>query len=300
MFTNKTSLIIPTKNRSSQIIQLINRLYTLNLRFSDLLVVDSSEDFHSNKIKYECEKKNIKYYKTKSSTSYQRNFGMSKMRSNEFVMFMDDDVVLLDNTFEKMNDCIEKFRTDTNIAGFGFNQIEDQKKNFFDKFKSLKIFKHLNIYPVSPGKVARSGWQSKILNLKNDVVGDWIFTTICIYKFNDIRNFKFDETFGEYSYLEDLDFSLNLMNTNKKIYISSEAKFLHPDNIDRSSFKFGLIEIINRFKIVKKHRLSLGLFLLGAILRFMISLIKSFSFNKKYFHRCIGNICSIFFLHKKN
>ena len=46
MFTNRTSLIIPTKNRSSQIIKLINRLYTLNLDFSDLLVIDSSNDFH--------------------------------------------------------------------------------------------------------------------------------------------------------------------------------------------------------------------------------------------------------------
>ena len=44
--------------------------------------------------------------------------------------------------------------------------------------------------------------------------------------------------------LEDLDFSLNLMKTNKKIYLSSEAKFLHPENIDRSSFKFGITEII--------------------------------------------------------
>ena len=79
------------------------------------------------------------------------------------------------------------------------------------------------------------------MNLKNDILGDWVFTTICIYKIEDIKEFKFDETFGEYSYLEDLDFSLNLMKKkNKKIYISADAKFLHPENIDRSSFKFGL------------------------------------------------------------
>ncbi len=300
MFTNKTSLIIPTKNRSSQIIQLIKRLNNLNLNFSDLLVIDSSDDLHSDKISLECKTRNIKYFKTKSSTSYQRNFGMNKMKHNKFVMFMDDDVVLFDDTFEKMNDCIEKFENDKNIAGFGFNQINDEKKTFLEKIKSLKIFEYLNIYPLLPGKVARSGWQSKILNLEKDTVGDWVFTTICIFKFEEIKNFKFDETFGEYSYLEDLDFSLNLMNAKKKIYLSSEAKFLHPDNIDRSSFNFGITEIKNRFKVVKKHNLSKKLFLLGAIIRFLMSLLKSFQFNKNYFLRCMGNIYSIFILHKNN
>ena len=300
MFTNRTSLIIPTKNRSSQIIKLINRLYTLNLDFNDLLVIDSSNEFHSNLIMSECKIRNIKYYKTKSSTSYQRNYGMSKMKHNEFIMFMDDDVVLFDDTFKKMNNCIQKYGDDKNIAGFGFNQIENEKITILEKLKSFKILKYLNIYPLSPGKVARSGWQSKILNLKKDIVGDWVFTTICIYKFQEIKNFKFDETFGEYSYLEDLDFSLNLMKTNKKICLSSEAKFLHPENIDRSSFRFGITEIKNRFKIVKKYKLSKGLFLCGAMVRFLISLMKTFSFNKKYLMRCIGNIYSIFILHKNN
>ena len=131
MFTNKTCLIIPTKNRSEKIIKLIYRLKDLNLRFSELIIVDSSNNFHSSKISSECKIKNIKYYKTKSSTSFQRNFGMNKMNKNiKYVMFMDDDVVLLNDTFEKINKCIEKFSEDPNIAGFGFNQTE-KKKNLF-------------------------------------------------------------------------------------------------------------------------------------------------------------------------
>ena len=69
----------------------------------------------------------------------------------------------------------------------------------------------------------------------------------------------------------------------RKFILSSNSKFLHPENIDRSGFKFGVTEIINRFKIVKKHKLSKKLFLLGALLRFLMSLMKSFQFNKKYF-----------------
>ncbi len=299
MFTNKTSLIIPTKNRSEKIIKLLNSFKTLNLDFDEILVIDSSEKFHSEKISKECKLKNIKYFKTKSSTSFQRNFGMNNINKNKYVVFMDDDVILFDDTFEKMNKCIEKYGEDPNIAGFGFNQFEDVKQSFMDNFKSLKIFEYLNIYPSTPGKIAKSGWQSKIINLEKDVVADWVFTTICVYKIENIKNFKFDETFGEYSYLEDLDFSLNLMKNNQKIYISSEAKFLHPENIDRSSFEFGITEVINRYKIVKKFKLSTILFFVGLFLRFILSFFKSLFFNKNYFLRSLGNIYSLFILKKQ-
>ncbi len=299
MFTNKTSLIIPTKNRSEKIIKLLNSFKNLNLDFNEILVIDSSEKLHSEKISKECKSKNIKYFKTKSSTSFQRNFGMNHINKNKYVVFMDDDVILFDDTFEKMNKCIEKYGEDPNIAGFGFNQFEDVKKSFLDNFKSLKIFEYLNIYPSTPGKIAKSGWQSKIINLENDVVADWVFTTICVYKIENIKNFKFDETFGEYSYLEDLDFSLNLMKNNQKIYISSEAKFLHPENIDRSSFEFGITEVINRYKIVKKFKLSTVLFFVGLSLRFTLSFFKSLFFNKNYFLRSLGNIYSLFILKKQ-
>ena len=133
---------------------------------------------------------------------------------------------------------------------------------------------------------------------QKDVLADWVFTTICIYKFDDIKNFKFDETFGVYSYLEDLDFSLNLKNKGKVIYISSDSKFIHPKNIDRSGFKFGVTEIVNRAKIVNKHKLSKKLFFIGVFLRFIMSFCKCLLFDKKYFLRSMGNIYGIFILYK--
>jgi glycosyltransferase involved in cell wall biosynthesis len=299
MFTSKTSLIIPTKNRSEQIIELINKLVFFKIEFNEIIIVDSSNIDHAKKIQIKCEKNNIKYYHTRASTSYQRNFGLTKIKHNNYVMFMDDDVILLDDTFQKMDQCIDKYGADSNIGGFGFNQTEDIKYSFFEKLKNISLIRYLDIYPSVPGKIARSGWHSRILNLKEDVLADWVFTTICIYKREDIKNFKFDESFGEYSYLEDLDFSLNLMKENKKIYISSEAKFLHPENIDRSGFRFGIVEIVNRYKIIKKYKLSKKLFIIGSLIRFFMSLIKSLSFNKKYFFRCMGNIYSLLHIAKE-
>ncbi len=300
MFTLKTSLIIPTRNRSEQLIDLLNNLFILKIRFSEILIIDSSRNFHSKKIKLYCKNKKIKYFLSRPSTSFQRNLGLKKAKPHSFIMFMDDDVVFLKDTFIKMNECIIKNKNNPKIAGFGFNQIEDVKENILEKIKKIKFFENFNIYPSLPGRVSKSGWHSKILNLKKDSLSDWVFTTICIFKKEEIKDFKFDESFGQYSYLEDLDFSLNFKKNNKKIYISSKAKFKHPINIDRSSFNFGIIEIKNRFKIVTKHNLSKKYFIIGCVIRFMISILKSLSFNQKYFFRSIGNIYGFFILFKNN
>ena len=103
------------------------------------------------------------------------------------------------------------------------NQVGDIKYSFLENFKKSKLIKNLNIYPAGPGKIAKSGWHSKIINLKNDIIGDWVFTTMCIYKSTDIRDLKFDETFGQYSYLEDLDF----LKFSRKLYFISPT-WLNP------------------------------------------------------------------------
>ena len=268
MFTQSTSLIIPTKNRPIELIKLLEQIKNFQIVFEEILIIDSSELNNATKIQNYCIKNNIRYFHGKPSTSYQRNFGLSKIKKNEYVMFMDDDVIFFEDTFVNIDKCIKFNQKNLNIAGFGFNQIDENRISLFDKLKKNNFFKYLDIYPSTPGKVSKSGWHSKILNLNEDVIADWVFTTICVFKRNEIMNFRFDETFGQYSYLEDLDFSLNLMQLKKKIYISAKSKFMHPKNIDRSGFKFGIIEVLNRYKIVKKFKLSKSLFFKGVILRF--------------------------------
>jgi hypothetical protein len=294
MFTIRTSLIIPTKDRVVEISHLIRQLNFLKIKFREILVIDSSNDANSKIIKHLCLKNAIKYYKTWASTSHQRNYGLAKIKLSEFIMFMDDDVIFFKKSFYEINKLISNNRNNTQIAGFGFNQTEKIKHNLLEQLKNNVIFNRLNLYSSTPGRVSKSGWHSKILNLKKDTLADWVFTTVCIYKAKDIKNFNFDENFGKYSYLEDLDFSLNLKKKNKKILISHLAKFKHPKNIDRSGLDFGMIEVINRYKIVKKHNLSICLFFIASVTRFILSLIKSLAFNKQYFLRAAGNILGYF------
>ena len=294
-FTENTSLIIPTRDRPYKVIDLLKYLKSNKIKFFEILIIDSSNKKNCNILKNQSKKFNFKYFHTYPSTSYQRNFGLHKKNSStKFVMFLDDDVIFFKNTFNEMNKTIKRYSSSKQVGGFGFTQVQkDINLNYFENVKNSRLIDFLGFYSTKPGKVLKSGWHTKILNVKKNVNVDWLYSTACIYNSDAICNFKFNEDFGQYSYLEDLDFSLNLKQIKKRIIISHLAKFQHPVNIDRSSFSFGVKEVINRFQIVKKYNFDIYFFFLFVFLRFLISFLGIFKFRLSSFLRAIGNIYGI-------
>ena len=297
MFVKKTTLIIPTRNRVKHINKILKQLYKLNLNFNEIIIVDSSEISSRRYLSNICKKYKVKLYFSKPSSSLQRNLGLKlKNPNSKFVMFLDDDVIFYKNSFQEMNKIISKHHRNENIVGFCFNQVSTDAVGLFEKFKSTTLVRKMNLYSNKPGQVTKGGWHTKILNVKKDTISDWVFTTASIYKSKKIKNKFFNISFGAYSYLEDLEFSLNTTKRIKKFIISSKAKFKHPINIDRSNFLFGKIEVINRFKIVKKYKLSKIYFFVNVFLRYIISFIKIIFGNLNYFARSFGNIYAIFLI----
>lgn len=294
MFTNDTTLIIPTRNRYKLLLRILRQIFKLNIKFNEIIIIDSSEKKEKKLIKELKKKYKINLYFSKPSSSLQRNIGLKKMNlKNKFVMFLDDDVFFLKNAFKEMEKIVKKYRYDDEIVGFCFNQIERRKVSLFEKLKTSKLLKKINLYSDLPGKVTNSGWHTKILNVREDILADWVFTTASIYKTKMIKNKFFTNLFGQYSYLEDLDFSLNATRLKKYFILSSKAKFKHPYNIDRSGFIFGKVEIFNRYKIIKKYRLNMFLFLINVFLRFLISFSKILILNFNSFKRALGNILAL-------
>lgn len=302
MFTKRTTLIIPTRNRINLLKNILTQLKILKVIFNEIVVVDSSDKNERNNLVNICSQFRVKLLFTKASSSLQRNVGLKyKNHKNTFVMFLDDDVIFYKNTFLEMNNTLKKYQQNPNIVGFCFNQVSNEYPNLLDRIKSSDLVKKMNLYSNIPGQITKSGWHTKILNVKKDTLADWAFTTASIYKSKNIKNKFFNISFGEYSYLEDLDFSLNVTQKKKKIVISSKARFKHPINIDRSSFLFGKVEVVNRYTIVRKYNLSKFYFFINVFLRFFISFIKIFIFNINSFLRAFGNfyaIILIFFIKK--
>ena len=302
MFTKKTSLIIPTKDRATKLISLLIFLKKNRINFNQIIIVDSSRIYQKEKIKKFLKNnylKKIEFFESHPSSSFQRNLGLKKVKSSsKFVMFMDDDVKFYENSFIEMDKGINRFIFNNEIIGFGFNLIEKLKSDNFANIKKNNIINKLGIYSHEPGLIMPNGWHTKIHNLMEDTRVEWIFTGATIYKYKFIKNLNFDETFGQYSYLEDLDFSLCLTKKKKRLIIIYKARFKNPNTVDRNNFQFGIVEIKNRFILFNKHKLSKILFLISFFIRLNLSILEFFRGKYKFIFRVAGNLVSILYIIK--
>jgi len=294
MFTKRTTLIIPTRNRASFLFKTLNQFTKYKIKFQEILIIDSSDKYEQFFVKKICEKFSAKFYRSIPSTSLQRNLGLKlRNKNNQFVMFLDDDIFFFKDSFKSMNECINLYKVDNNISGFGFNLITNKKKSFLDSIKNSEVIKSMNLYSNQPGVVTKSGWQTIVSNIKSIVLAEWCTTQAVIFKSRFIKNIYFNKNLGSYSYLEDLDFSFKINNNKKKILINYSSKYKHPNEIKRNNLSFGIIEIFNRFIIVKSHHLNLKLFFLGSFIRFFLSILNIFKGEFNSFFRACGNIVGI-------
>lgn len=290
MFTKNTSLVIPTHNRSKNIEATLKNLQELKLRFFEIIIVDSSNKKEKKLLKSICEKYDVKLINSYPSTSHQRNLGLkSKDKNTKFIMFLDDDLIFFQNSFQEMDKFINNKKIKRIIA-YSFNHYLKTKNNLIEKIKISKISNLLSLYSKKPGIVMNSGWHTKIINLKRNTFVQWLPTAAVIFHSSLIKNKTFDESFGRYSYLEDLDFCLNLKKKNSKLMVVANAKFCHPNYIERNSFDFGVIEIENRFSIVKRHNLKFNSFFVGGIIRSLISFLNILGGRFNSVNRFLGNI----------
>ena len=286
------SIVIPTRNRSTMLIETIKELSKNKFFFKEIIVVDSSNKFHKLKIrKYKnINRIKVRFFNSKPSISLQRNIGLNKIiKKRKYVMFLDDDLNFEKNAFKKMYFFMKKNK---NLSGVGFNLIIKKTNSFIEILKSNKITKILGIYDTKMGIVTPSGWQTKAINLKKNLQVEWIPTQAVIYNIKKLENLKFDTTYGRYSYLEDLDFSYSLSRKGK-LMICSSAKYSSDNIVSRNDLSFGIKEILNRYHFVNKFNFNKIYFFLGFIFCFLKNFLVLLSFKPSFFLRIIGNFYAI-------
>jgi glycosyltransferase involved in cell wall biosynthesis len=305
MFTTKTGLIIPTRNRPNNLYSTLKYLRTNKINFFKIVVVDSSDKILKKNILNICNEFKVSIFFSKPSTSGQRNLGLKKLSGNklQFVMFLDDDLKFYKNSFKVMDLNIKKNKE--KYIGFVFNNTQlNEKKSFLERIKVSKFVESIGFYSSRPGRVLDNGWQTKISNLKKNLDSQWAPTAAIVLKKNILKGKNFEKSFGNYSYLEDLDFSLQLNHKRNNLFlVVSNARFVHLKEIARTSFVFGYYEFANRYKIVKKFHLSKLQFFLMAVVKMFLTVF-SIVVNYKNIFKLMGNVvgiiaCALFMQTKK-
>jgi glycosyltransferase involved in cell wall biosynthesis len=102
------SIIIPTCNRSDDLRRALESILIQTITPEEIIIIDQSDDQNTKRLfstfdtKFkEKDIKGIYLYQQEKNSAMARNFGISKA-SGEIISFLDDDVILCDDYFEKI------------------------------------------------------------------------------------------------------------------------------------------------------------------------------------------------------
>lgn len=210
---DKISVIIPTYNRITSLERTLYHIKKSKVLPDEIIIVDQSSDKEVvENIKKTCEITwcKIKYFHLeKPSSTHARNLGI-KVSSNDFLVFMDDDVDVQDDTFSSVKMML---RNDDIAMLGGVNSLDKLGNTFMSYIFNKASFRKRKIghvtssmsgrFPIKIGKETPTEWaMGFFFAVKKTLLYKW--------------NIMFDENLKYYAYGEDLDFSFNYYKNCKK------------------------------------------------------------------------------------
>lgn len=235
-FKNKFSIIIPTLNRFEDLKITYESIKTQTYLPYELIIIDQSDKNIAKEIKrwFEKETKNttikIKYvYFNERSSARARNIGIELSKGN-ITAFLDDDVTLEKDYFERANEFFNKYKNANGVTG----QIKRKKKLTVAYLLMRIILKIYKIFFFNDRirKFAIKGVFSDsayiILPKKNYAHCQWLSGCNMLIKKDLLKEFKFDNKFVKYSYKEDIDLTNRIyLKYPETLYFNPKMKLEH-------------------------------------------------------------------------
>ena len=268
------SVIIPTKDRREDLNNFIESLVKQSSAVDELIIVDASvkekglQKMAQNVLV--ASPISFKYIHTASGLPYQRNIGISLLNpKTDYVCFFDDDVVLFEDTISCFLSKFIEYKDVVAMQGIEYNR---KPQNLFGKIVKNIFFIG---YEGANSKILLSGENTFVVKPQRDIPITSFRVGFCMKK-RVVDEFKFDEWFTGYAFLEDFDFSYRVCSKYKAIQ-SPLIRYVHNNSpVGRlNSFAVSRMYIINRAYIFRK-------FFSHSILRFFLflwSLLGQLIFN---------------------
>lgn len=286
----KAALVIATCDRPSELRRLVDSLSGQTRPPYQVVVVDSGSAPIEDSVRNAPFAKFDYVTSPVRSASRQRNQGIAAVEASvDLIGFADDDVVFAKDAFEAM----ERYwdRSTADLGGAAFNMLNHPLLSF-RALKGSVLSAALGLYSPRPGAVIPSGFHTLIGKVASDRFVEWLPTGAVLWRRGIFDAYRFDEWFGGYSYLEDLDFSYRIGKSFRLAVVADAGYYHYPAREGRGSgIVFGRREVLNRIHFVKKHPgLSLGKCYLALAVRAQMSLWEGIGHGSAYgFRRAWGN-----------
>ena len=233
----KHLVILSTKNRETYVLKFLDSLF-LNQAEFEVLIVDSTEP----KVRFESFDLELKtLYRDKKFTHIfhkgrlpsARNRGLEYISNHEYIHFFDDDVILPNDYFEKVEDFL---MINKEVSGGGplisgytpllkFKLSKNLFHSLFIPFYNLII----KSYSGKVTKSCRNYWVPEDFN-GNSLYVDWIPGCSMFFKSHIFNNFTFNQNleslFLGYSLGEDLEFTYRV-SREFKLAVVKNLKVVH-------------------------------------------------------------------------
>ena len=265
----KFSLIICTYQRPQALLNLLKSAEKQTLYPNQIVIVDGSTNEDTKNIIERSDFKNLEYYLVSNKDrglTRQRNYGIKKVANDSLITcFLDDDVVLLPDYFQKLIETYTEYPNTLGVGGYilddNIKWIKDEeKKASFDEFEfdgwkrklgSRNVLrKKLGLLSDKPPGIMPEfshGFSTGFLPPSDKIYPvEFFMGGVSSYKTKVFSKIKFSEYFDGYGLYEDMDYCLRVSRLGQ-LYVNTTACLYHyhDPNGRPNQFRYGKMVIEN-------------------------------------------------------
>ena len=210
------AVLIATKDRHQQLQKLLDSIYKSSNLPNKVVIVYSGKDITPVTSAFQ-KKINLELINSAvASQMYQKSIGIKALgNTHDWVLFLDDDVVLEVNTIERMySEYLAKAMFE-DYAGFGLSILNRSTREI--NSITLRILKFLKLYSHTPGTVTKSGHAQSYLDHPVEIEVQWL-NGISVWKSKVLFQYPVIQTDNTYSAYEDVNFSYKVSKNNKLLF----------------------------------------------------------------------------------
>jgi hypothetical protein len=210
------AILIATKDRHVKLQKLLDSIHKSTKLPNKIVIVYSGRDVKPVSNSFQ-DKLDLELINSElASQMFQKSIGITTLgNSHQWVLFLDDDVVLESTTIERL--FIEYLSNPRfeDCVGFGLSILNRSTREI--NSITLGILKFFSIYSNIPGTVTKSGHAQSYLDHPVDVEVKWL-NGISVWKSSVLYQYPKVQANSSYSAYEDVDFSYKVGKNNKLVF----------------------------------------------------------------------------------